>query len=615
MATALVEDRLKSLPPTPGVYLMKDASGTVLYVGKAVSLRNRVRSYFQPSAKPHGPNIRALLQHVADLEYVLTDNEVEALLLENNLIKEHQPRYNVKLKDDKRYPYLCVTVQESFPRLFLTRNVERNGARYFGPFSHARATRETLKQITRIFPIRTCTLDLAGEGNQHRVCLDYHIGHCPGPCADLVSQKEYAEITKQVLLFLGGRTDLVAKHLEAQMQQHAQDLNFEAAAKVRDQLAAVEQVGEKQKVDSGRQDDQDVLGYALREDEACVQILMFRNGKLLDREHFFLADAVGKEPGEILGAFAQQYYADASFVPPQILLQHALEMQEAYADWLSQKRGGKVVFHVPQKGQKRQLIDMAARNALNILEQKQVQMVVKATDDPALTGLRDALELASLPQRIEAFDISTLFGTHMVASMVVFEEGKAAKSEYRRFRIRDVEVQDDYGAMREVIHRRYGRVLRENEMWPDVILIDGGKGQLGAALEALEALGVGVTADFRAQGFAVIGLAKQQEFIFRPGISEPLILERNHVALHLVQRVRDEAHRFAVSYHRKLREKKMTHSVLDEIPGLGPKRRQALIQHFGSVERIREAGLDELLAVKNMSRSVASAIRKHLSVT
>jgi excinuclease ABC subunit C len=608
-----LEKKLSNIPACPGVYLMKDREGQVIYVGKAVNLRNRVRSYFQASKTPHALTGEAL-HWVHDIDYILTDTEVEALILENTLIKKHKPRYNVKLKDDKRYPYVKVTVSEPFPGLYITRIIERDGAKYFGPFARNYATKQTVKELTKIFPIRTCNLQLKESGNKHKVCLNYSIGLCPGPCEDRADKEEYNQIVHNVCLFLGGKKALVIKELQQEMQTAAENLQFERAAKIRDRIEAVEKTVEKQKLESPDGDDEDVIGFAQKADEACVQVLMLRDGKLTEREHYFLTGTQDATANDILTAFLEQYYLESSFVPKTVILQDAVENSEAIQKWLTEKRGSGVTIHIPQKSQKRQLVEMAAKNAKSILEQKELNVVLKAGDNPltpfdkgdnpALLHLQEVLQLPRSPQRIEAFDISNIGSDFAVGSMVVFEEGEPAKSEYRRFRIRTVEGQDDFAMMREIVSRRYFRAVKENGVLPDLILIDGGKGQLNSAIDALKALSL--------DNLPTIGLAKQFEHIFTPDKSEPIILSKSNPALHLIQRVRDEAHRFALNYHRKLRSKDLTHSVLDEIPGIGPKRKQALLLHFGSIEKIQETSMDELLAVKGMTHKIAELILKHL---
>ena len=598
-----IEEKIRTMPPNPGVYLMKDDAGKVLYVGKATSLARRVRDYFGPNAKLHAMT-PGLMPHVRDVDYIITDNEVEALILENNLVKRHKPRYNVKLKDDKRYPYLKVT-GETFPRISMIRTVERDGAKYFGPYVHAKATRQTLKEITKAFPIRTCDLNIEEGKANHRPCLDFHIGRCLGPCAGLVDKEEYQEVCKGVCFFLKGNGKVILKELAEKMKAAASQLDFERAAQIRDRIEGIQRILEKQKVSSSDGEDQDVIGFYQKADEACVQIFMVRGGKLIDREHFFLTGSEESSPAEILTAFVEQYYQDASFVPGVVILQNDLEMPEAIKAWLETKRGASVNFHVPQRGKKLNMVQMAARNAKDILEREKDQTVFKMDDNPSLIGLRDLLSLPRQPHRIDAFDISNLGGSMAVGSMVVFQDGKPEKSEYRRYRIRTVEGQDDFAMMREVIIRRFRRALEEQTPLPDLVLVDGGKGQLNAALAALEDLGL-------EDKQPIIGLAKKFEHIFLPGESDPIILSNRDAVLHLIQRIRDEAHRFAVAYHRKLREKKTTVSVLDHISDIGPKRKQSLIQHFGSIDRIREASIDELRSVKGITQKIAEDIRKHL---
>ena len=582
---------------------MKNAGGDVLYVGKASSLRQRVASYFQPSAHPYSM-VKPMMRYVENVDYVVTANSVDALILENNLIKEHQPRYNVKLKDDKRYPYLKVSVQEPFPRLSVTRQTDNSGARFFGPYVHVRAIRQTIKQLTKIFPIRTCGLDLEATGNPYRVCLDYHINRCPGPCADLINRADYDDIVQNVCSFLSGNTRAVIQELKKKMESAAAALDFEGAAKYRDWIETVKQAVAKQNLDTVSAADEDVIGLAYNGAEACAQVLMIRDGKLIDREHYFLNDVDSDLPVQSLTAFVQQYYEHASFVPKTVVLPYETEMPDAIQKWLSEKRGSGTHLHIPQKGRMRRLVEMASKNAELILNQKETNVVYRAGDNPALIELQELLSLPRPPQRIEGFDISNLGSQFAVGSMVVLEDGLPANSEYRRYKIRGVDGQDDFAMMNEVLGRRLRRAVEENVL-PDLILIDGGKGQLGAACEALETLGL--------SHLPIIGLAKRFEHIFLPGQSDPIVLRHDNPTLHLIQRLRDEAHRFALAYHRKLRSRAISHSVLDEIPNVGAKRKQALLQHFGSIENIRGASLDQLLCVKGITHAIAANIRKHLT--
>jgi excinuclease ABC subunit C len=598
----------QSLPNAPGVYLMKASDGTVIYVGKAIRLRTRVRSYFRE--KFTSALTSQMMRYVTEVDYIVTETEVEALILENNLIKAHQPRYNVKLKDDKRYPYLRVTTNEPFPRIHITRKAENDGTRYFGPFVHVRSTRQVVKQLTKFFPIRTCTLPLTETENRYRVCLDYHIGRCPGPCADKISVADYDEIVRKVCQFLSGNTDAVVKELTEQMEAAAEALDFETAAKYRDTLKDVQQAITTQNMDSVSAADEDVVGIAARTDIACVQLLRVRDGKLLEREHYYLNDADPESLATALSAFISQYYQNAVFVPKTVVLPMPIESVDLIENWLSEKRGSRVGLHVPRAGRLRKLQTLASKNAEILLTQREQNVVYSSGVEPALVELQELLGLKHPLRRIEAYDISNLGDRFAVGSMVVLEDGKPTSSEYRRFKIRAVKGQNDFAMMQEVITRRFRRALADDEKFnklPDLMLIDGGKGQLSAAQTAMKPF-----ASSRLPDIPLIALAKRIEEIFVPGKSEPIVLRADNPTLHMIQRLRDEAHRFAVTYHRRLRQKSLSVSVLDEIPNLGPKRKQALLQHFGSIEAIRAASLDGLLSVKGIPRSVAENIRKHL---
>jgi excinuclease ABC subunit C len=622
----------QSLPNASGVYLMKASDGTVIYVGKAVRLRTRVRSYFGEAGKPKLANksrdqsahalTSQMMRYVTEIDYIVTETEVEALILENNLIKAHQPRYNVKLKDDKRYPYLRVTVNEPFPRIHITRKAENDGTRYFGPFVHVRSTRQTLKQLTKLFPIRTCTLPLTEIGNRYRVCLDYHIGRCPGPCADKIDVPDYDEIVQKVCQFLSGNTDAVVKELTSQMEAAAEALDFETAAKYRDTLKDVQQAITTQSLDTVSAADEDVIGISARTDIACVQLLRVRDGKLLEREHYYLNDADPESLATALSAFISQYYQNAVFVPKTVVLPMSIESIELIENWLSEKRGSRVGLHVPRAGRLRKLQALASKNAEILLTQREQNVVYSSGVEPALVELQELLGLKHPLRRIEAYDISNLGDRFAVGSMVVLEDGKPASGEYRRFKIRTVAGQNDFAMMQEVITRRFRRALANDEKFnklPDLMLIDGGKGQLSVAQTAMNfcrslqgKTGYSKVAASSLPDIPMIALAKRIEEIFVPGKSEPIVLREDNPTLHMIQRLRDEAHRFAVTYHRSLRQKSLSVSVLDEIPNLGPKRKQALLKHFGSIDAIREASLDGLLSVKGIPRSVAENIRKHL---
>ena len=598
----------QSLPNVPGVYLMKASDGTVIYVGKAIRLRTRVRSYF--GEKSVHALTSQMIRYVTEIDYIVTETEVEALILENNLIKAHQPRYNVKLKDDKRYPYLRVTTNEPFPRIHITRKAENDGTRYFGPFVHVRSTRQVAKQLTKFFPIRTCTLPLTETENKYRVCLDYHIGRCPGPCADKMSVADYDVIVQKVCQFLSGNTDTVVKELTGQMEAAAEALDFETAAKYRDTLKDVQQAITTQNMDSVSAADEDVIGIAARTDVACVQLLRVRDGKLLEREHYYLNDADPEGLATALSAFISQYYQNAVFVPKTVVLPMPIASVELIENWLSEKRGSRVGIHVPRAGRLRKLQTLASKNAEILLTQREQNVVYSSGVEPALVELQELLDLKHPLRRIEAYDISNLGDRFAVGSMVVLEDGKPASSEYRRFKIRSAEGQNDFAMMQEVITRRFRRAIADDEKFnklPDLMLIDGGKGQLSAAQAAMKPFATSHLPDI-----PMIALAKRIEEIFVPGKSEPIVLREDNPTLHMIQRLRDEAHRFAITYHRQLRQKSLSVSVLDEIPNVGPRRKQALLQHFGSIEAIREASLDGLLSVKGIPRSVAENIRKHL---
>ncbi len=602
----LLEEKLKTIPAQPGVYIMKDADENVLYVGKAISLSNRVRSYFQPGARPHAVT-PGMIPYVKDIDYIITDNEVEALILENTLIQKYKPKYNIKLKDDKRYPYIKIT-SEDFPRISMTRKTERDGSKYFGPYVHAKATRQSLKEITKVFPIRTCNLDLEEGKNNNRPCLNYHIGRCPAPCAGLINKDDYQEIVKNAILFLKGNGEQIINNLSEEMKRSAEQLNFERAAQLRDRINSIQQILEKQKVSSYDGEDQDIIGFYQKGDDTCVVVLMVRGGKLMDQEHFFMNGTEGSSSAEILTAFIEQYYHSASFIPKTIILQNEIESMETIKSWLTEKRGSNVTPHVPLKGKKFEMVELAIKNATSILEREKLNTIFKRDDNPALIRLRDILSLPRQPVRIEAFDISNLGADWAVGSMIVFRNGEPDKSEYRRYRIKTVQGQDDFAMMHEVLTRRIKSAINGEIPLPDLMLIDGGKGQLNTALEVLKEFGL--------EGKQpIIGLAKKFEYIFTPGKSDPIILDDRDPALFMLQRIRNEAHRFAQAYHKKLRARELTESVLDQIPSIGEKRKQWLIQHFGSIEKIRSATIDELRSVNGISQKIAEDIRKHLGVS
>ena len=601
--TELLEEKLKLLPDTPGVYIMKNEQGKIIYVGKAIVLRNRVRQYFQ-SGKRQAPKVRAMVSHIADFETIQTRSEVEALILECNLIKKHKPRYNISLKDDKSYPYVKVTVQEPYPRVFVTRRVMKDGARYFGPYTNVTAVHESLKLLKRLFPLRTC------RHLEDRPCLEYHIKRCLAPCADKISAEEYGGMVRAVLLFLEGRTEEVERELTARMGAAAEAYQFELAARLRDQLRAVQKVAEKQNIVTGA-GDQDALGMARSELGVCVQVFFIRDGKMLGREHFILQGSEEESDGDILTAFLQQYYHRAAFIPREILLPLPIETaeQELLEKWLTEKkqelsaRGLTASVHLtlPQRGTKHDIVEMAASNAEKYLQDEAARLKqATAQTLGAVEELGRYLGLKKAPNRMECFDISHIQGSETVASMVVFEGGLPKKSDYRRFKIRSTEGKpDDFLSMREVTTRRY--VGLPPEELPDLIVIDGGKGQLSSALEIIRQ-------QAGHMDVPVVGLAKQFELIFTEGEPEPVVLPRHSQALYLIQRIRDEAHRFAITYHRKLRDKRNLVSVLDHIVGIGPKRREALRAHFGTIAKLKAASVEELASAPGMNLPAAEAV-------
>ncbi|MFC2095373.1 excinuclease ABC subunit UvrC [Candidatus Bipolaricaulota bacterium] len=600
------EDKLKALPTTSGVYLMKDAHGDVIYVGKAAGLRSRVRSYFQSPDGLH-QRTQALVQEIVDFEVIQTATESEAFLLEDSLIKRYQPRFNVRLRDDKRYPYLKIT-NEAFPRIRIVRRRFPDGVRYFGPYTNVKAMRATLKLAQKLFPIRTCSLDLPLK-TPRRPCLNFHIGRCAGPCAELISKADYAQLVDQAAMLFEGRTSGLITRLRKAMKRAAESEEFERAAHVRDQLYSVRRSLERQSVVLNDQIDRDVVGLATENERACAFVFAVRGGRIVGRQTFFLYAPDGVTDSDILEAFMTQHYAAASSIPREILLPSAVEHEDLLASWLAELRERRVEVKVPQRGEKRALVLMAFDNARYALKQDQKRATIRKESSTALIELVEGLSLDGFPQRIEAFDISNTQGGEATGSMVVFENARPRRDAYRRFKVHLSGKPDDYAMMKEVVRRRFRRGLAElanptiargkfSEL-PDLLLIDGGKGQLNVAADVLRELNI--------EGIDVIGLAKRHEEVFKPGQSQPIRLPVDSDALLLLRRIRDEAHRFAVSYHRRLRSQRSLSSVLDEIPGIGPKRKSALMKAFGSLDRLSQAnpadiatraGVSEVLAVK-----------------
>src|SRR5712692_7837246 len=634
-----IQSVLNSLPHKPGIYLMKDAQGNILYVGKAISLYNRVRSYFQESSDL-SPKNRIMVAKVDDIEFLVVRNEVEALVLESNYIKQYRPKYNVLLRDDKNYPYIKVSLTEDFPRVYRVRSFQRDGNRYFGPYTNSGAVDATLDLLNKLFSFRTCRYDASNwapprEGEPPtgwkqkllaRPCTQYYIHRCIAPCVAYTTREEYDVVIRQVILFLEGKHEEVVKSLQERMQKAAEELNFEEAARIRDRIKAVERILEKQRIiHTEGQDDQDVIALASSEDETCAQVFFFRSGKLVGREFFILQGTRDSSSGEVMSSFLQQFYESSPHVPAEIIAEVEPDDRAVMLQWLKEKRGASVTMTVPKRGEKLRLVEMVKQNAKEVLEQQRIKWLTDSQKTQlALEELQEALNLAAPPQRIECYDISNTQGTNSVGAMVVFEAGRPKNSEYRRFKIKTVVGPDDFASHQEVLRRRFRGVSTSLEAeatrvslpgastpepadsdeskkssqdedpqnvhshdWalPDLIIIDGGKGQLSAAMEVLQELHIDIP---------TVGLAKENEEIFIPGSPDPIILPRSSQALYLVQRIRDEAHRFGITYHRKLRSDRTFKSVLDDIPGIGPKRKKALMKHFGSIRAISAASIADL---------------------
>ncbi len=629
---------LRRLPTTPGVYLMKNASGRVLYVGKADSLRGRVASYFGARG-PEDARIVRMVTEVADVEYIVTDTVSEAYLLESNLIKEHRPRFNIRLRDDKSYPFVKITLGEDFPRIVRTRRLVRDGSRYFGPYASASSVDETLKLLRKIFPFRTCNLDIPeGKRVLERPCLLYYINRCQGPCIEAIPKTDYRETIGQIVDFLDGKQEPIAAQLRSEMAGHSDALRYEQAATTRDKLRAVERTMEQQKMAAFSRAEHDVIGMAREEDEACIQVMQVRSGKLIGREHFIVEGARDVTDAEVLGSFLQQYYASTDAVPRALLTPLMPADADDLAAYLADRRGVQVTISVPERGEKRRLVALATGNAVEALARERAEWLADtAKRDEALTELTSALGLPRVPERIECYDMSNIQGTSAVGSMVVFIDGKPEPKEYRRFRIRSGDTPDDFRMMAEVLRRRFSRVAKlrsetgalslaavgadeapeeleteegerpREQGWavPDLVIVDGGKGQLSTA--------VGVMNELAITDVPLTGLAKRFEELYLPGRSDPVVLPRRSQALYLVQRIRDEAHRFAITYHRDVRGKRALRSELDEIAGIGPGRKKALLKRFGSVRRIREASVEEVAATPGISRDLAERLKGHLA--
>ena len=632
MAESTFQHRLQVTPEKPGVYLMKDAGDNVLYVGKASVLRNRLRSYFG-SPSGHSAKIRRLVPQITDFECIVTDTEAEALILENTLIKRYRPRYNARLKDDKTYPFLKIDLSEEFPRVYITRQVSDDGARYFGPFATAGSVRQTMDLVKKLFPYRSCTKAITGT--DPRPCLEYFIHRCVAPCSGYATREEYDRVIQQVIMFMEGNTEAVTQELSKKMGESSEGLEFERAAVLRDQIRSIERVAEEQriKVDSNPIGDADVIAMAQGTVETWVEVFFIRHGKLIGRDHFFMEGTQDDSSSLVLEQFIKQFYQTALVIPPKILLQHPVEEEELIRDWLRQRRGGAVNLIFPQRGANRKLLNLVVENANQGLAQHRVKWL----NNPdiihqAMAELQEELSLPSLPVRMECYDISHIQGTNLVGSMVIFQDGKPKSSHYRRFKIKLVDGVDDYASMQEMLRRRFRRLANARaqestgpglavpdpdvlepegdgppDAWtilPDLVIIDGGKGHLSAALEVLLELGL--------DDIPLAALAKENEELFVPHTPEPIILPRRSQGLYLVQRIRDEAHRFAITYHRNLRSKGSLRSSIDLVTGIGPKRKRMLLRRFGSIQAIKDAPVDEIAAVPGLTRSLALRLKQTL---
>ncbi|HEV8457622.1 MAG TPA: excinuclease ABC subunit UvrC [Methylomirabilota bacterium] len=590
-----LQEKIAQVPDRPGVYLYKDAKAQIIYIGKAASLRSRVRSYFQDS-RARDPKTDALVAQIRDLEYIVTTNELEAMILESTLVKKHRPRYNIILRDDKHYPFLKLTTNEDFPRLVVARRVQPDGAAYFGPFYPATAMRETLRLVRQLFPLRTCRIKI--DGTLQRPCLQYYIHRCNAPCTGWETREGYSKTVREVERFLEGRNDDLAADLTREMEAAAEETKFERAAALRDRIQALNTVRERQQMISTDEAEADIVGVVRQGSEACVQLFFVRKGRLLGRESFFFERVAGWTDGDILSAFVRQFYVRDVTPPPEIVLSEALPEAELTAEWLSQRRGGRVELLAPQRGRKRELVAMAEENAAlalqsHLLSRGNRQQVV-------LEDLQRALSLPEPPHRVEAFDISTIQGHETVASMVVWVDGDMKRDEYKRYKIRTVTGTDDFASMQEVLGRRYGKALETEGVLPDLIVLDGGRGQLNVGIKALEAIGL----DY----LAIAALAKRAEEVYLPERLQPLVLDMGSPALQALQKMRDEAHRFAITYHKKLRSRRAIASVLDQIPGVGPALRTSLLRTLGSAKGVRQASVAELASVPKVTPKLAQRI-------
>jgi len=596
----MLQSKLDSLPAMPGVYLFKDSQGKTIYIGKAISLRSRVRSYFQ-ERRPSDAKTERLVAEASDLDYIVTDNEVEALILESTLVKKNQPRYNIQLKDDKSFPYLKLTVNEPFPRIFISRRLRKDGALYFGPYLPASYARQTIKLIRKYFKLRSCNLEI--DGTLPRPCLDYQMKLCHGPCVEqLCSKGKYARAAEDVKMFLSGKTDQLTRELEGRMSEASENLNYEAAAVYRDWIAMVRDSAERQKMAMEGQEDCDIFGYYQEGSQLALNVFAMRGGRVAGRREFYWEDLVAFDPSDFFTEALQQYYLQDTFTPKQIYIPADIEDVEVVEKWLSERKGSRVRIGSPKRGLKSGLLDLVMRNARISFDTR--FRIMKPKGEKLLRTLQNTLGLAVVPRRIESFDVSHIQGSETVASMVLCENGEMKRNGYRKFKIERIKGPDDFASMREVVHRRYESVLEEDEgKLPDLVLIDGGKGQLSAAVEALDDLGL--------ENQVVVAIAKKEEILFLKGLESPIVLPRESPILRLIQTIRDEAHRFALGYHRKRRELRDFDSELMDIPGIGEVRKKVLLRAFGSLEQVKKASFDELAPY--VGPRVATQILSHFA--
>lgn len=615
------QHQLKILPDKPGVYIMKNSLGEVIYVGKAKVLKNRVRQYFQNS-KNHSEKVRAMVKNIAEFEYIVTDSEMEALILECNLIKKYSPRYNIALKDDKFYPFIKITTNEDFPRVYVTRNFAKDGNRYFGPYTNGTAVYEVMGLIKKLFPLRTCKKAIVEGGEPTRACLNYHINLCKAPCAGYISKADYWEMIDEIINILNGTDTSIIKKLKLEMEKAAEELEFEKAAKIRDRILAIELISEKQKMFTVKEGDEDFIDLYTDEKDGCAQVFFVREGKVTGREHFMIENISDDPVKEVISSFIASFYGGTAQIPKTIYVPEEIEDQELIEKFLTEKRGSKVWIKVPKKGDKKNLLDMVRNNAKIMLDQFKEKMVEeKELNKSALTELADVLGLDSLPARIEAYDISNIQGVDSVGTMVVFENGKAKNSDYRRFKIKSVKGPNDYESMREILSRRFSHGLEEVNkikernleyskgkfcIFPDLIMMDGGKGQVNIALEVLKDFGIEIP---------VCGLVKDHKHRTRGIIfnNEEILIRRGSGLMNLITRVQDEVHRYAITYHRSLRDKRTLHSILEDIPRIGEKRRRNLLIKFGSIDNIKKASMEELLDTPGIDKRAAESIKQYFS--